>query len=96
MKITLRLHDGREASAQQPYEGSSYVLVPGLHCECSPAEPLQVAGIKGKTRTTDYGASSPAACSRCQGSVGSLDVEFETLFGAEEDECVLKGRYRVY
>ena len=67
----------------------------GLHCECSP-EDLQVAGIKGKTRTTDYGASSPAACTRCQGSVGSLDVEFETIFGAEEDERVLRGRQRVY
>lgn len=97
MRITLELDDGRKAAAKHPYPGCEYVVVEGLHCECARTEPLLVAGIKGGVReNTDHHMTSTAGCARCKGKVGILRVEFDTLFGREEDDRVLNGRPRVY
>ena len=51
-----------------------------------------------ETTTTMEGkrVSAAAACTRCKGSVGTLVVERDTLFGPDEDLRVLQGRCRVY
>jgi len=97
MKIRLRLHDGRERTAQLPYEGADHVLVKTAQCECSRDLPLQVAGGAQTTHDGGRRVTAPAACTRCHGSVGTLIVQFDgSLFGPEEDARVLSGRCRVY
>jgi len=98
MTITLTLHDGRAVTPRLPYVDAAYVVADGLHCECSPDYPLEVAG--GRTTTSDDGriVTAPAGCVRCKGSVGVLSVDLGegSLFGPEEDQRVLHGRPRVY
>jgi hypothetical protein len=96
MKITLKLFGGREAEAVLPHPGAAHVVVAGLHCECARDEPLWVAGVRGTARAGEYATTSEAACARCMGRIGHIEVSGGTIFGREEDEQVLHGRYRVY
>lgn len=96
MRITFETEDGRKTAAKPPYEGAQYVIVAGMQCACSRAEDLQVAGIvNGTIENTDYHMVSKAACARCKGIAGTLRVDFDTIFGREEDERVAM-RCRVY
>lgn len=97
MRITFTTDDGRSGEARVPYEGCQYVVVDSMHCECAPREPLFVAGIKdGLREKSDRHIVSKAGCARCKGGCGDLRVDFDTIFGLEEDDRVLNGRPRVY
>jgi len=94
--ITLKLHDGRTCSCTLPFPECEYVVASKFKCECSRAQDLQVAGYGDSHNPDDRTTESKAGCARCGGSIGTLIVKHNTLFGIEEDRRVTAGRCRVY
>jgi hypothetical protein len=94
MTIELKMHDGRVVPGRRPHVDARYILIDGHQCECSQDETLEVAGGT-PTRDGDR-VTAPGGCVRCHGSVGTIIVTEETLFGREEDRAVLGGMPRVY
>lgn len=95
MKVTVQV-EGKTRSATLPedYENAEYVTVSGTCPHCG-VEPFNVrgGGIMSKDHDSKY---AEASCLACGKHVGRMRVRFDTIFGIEEDERVLNGRYRVY
>ena len=93
MKITLKL-DGGTRAAKRPYEKADHVVVTGAcpHCGVEPFK-AKGRGVSSKDHDSYY---AEADCVDCGKFVGTIRAKMDTLFGIEEDERVLSGRYRVY
>lgn len=92
MKITLT--DSKEIRlAVQPFDGATFVRVEG-DCRACRA-PLDVRCARSAHESRDV-IIGEAACVACNAPAGTLRVEIQTLFGPEEDECVLRGPWKVY
>jgi hypothetical protein len=53
--------------------------------------------VRAPSLTRGHGhVEGPAECYRCRSVVGVLRVDFDTMWGLDEDERVLHGRCRVY
>ncbi len=102
MKITFKPdHGWPDRNCVAPCEGASFVECEGpcVNADCVPiksGEYLLLTGVKCTLQTSDRGATSDAGCVACGKTIGKLVVEYDTIFGAEEDERVLNGRPRVY
>lgn len=108
MKITIVLDNGTRRVAKLPYENAPFVV---MRCECpngcaetkadnrigSEIEAhtkISGTGIKHHNHDTFF-ADAIALC--CKKKIGTIETKVETLFGIEEDELVLSGRYgKVY
>lgn len=107
MKCTILIEDLslktlQEACAQPdirlarlPYENSPTLVVDGTCPHCKDGEFLVRGDPSGAIRTDDK-LYCVAYCNRCTRAVGTLKVEFDTIFGLTEDAAVLNGRPRVY
>lgn len=95
MKITLRTNDKADHNCSLPYEGAAAVDVDDgttcNHCD----EVLRVYSNQHQS-CGDGSVKGRALCLSCKKEVGFLFVEFNTIFGLEEDQRVLNGRCRVY
>jgi hypothetical protein len=98
MKITLKLPDGAKRVATVPFTGAEHVIVNNTECPNPECRGYSVRG-NGKNRIeTDWTEEEDAVCAAgaCGEPRGRLYVVLETLFGREEDNRVLNGRWRVY
>lgn len=69
----------------------SFLSCTAWKCECG------CASITGGGRIdNDRGVAAQAICLKCKRPAGSITVEYDTIFGTEEDRAVLQGRPRVY
>lgn len=102
MKHTLTLLSGRTI-ALKPVAGAPAVNVPGIDC-LGCGKPLAVRGVEMQTCRLDDGRrrryearALEACCGDWVGTLVSETEEIDTIFGADEDDAVLKfGRARVY
>lgn len=96
MKITLKMPDGKRATCRLPFVGAESVVtkvVCGHNGECL----SHFVRGNGQNRTeTQYEEEEDAVCVLCKTPRGRLHVKLDTLFGRDEDQRVLNGRYRVY
>lgn len=93
MNITILRPDGCRFAAAVPYEGAQYVKTGQPACACGGST---FAGVRGTRDSSDRHMEEDAGCCECGAKVGRIRVDFDTLFGIEEDERVLRGRCRVY
>ena len=100
MKIRYHsLHGGGSHDAVPTFPGASTVTVPEGVCanaDCDAGKPLLVAGVKGTVERGRDSIEASAGCVRCGKTVGKILLEFDTVFGLEEDLAVLRGRPRTY
>jgi hypothetical protein len=92
-------HGGGSHDAAPSFEGAQTVTVHTGVCanaDCDAGKPLLVAGVRGTEKRDHDTVESEAGCVRCGKTIGRLVVKFDTTFGLEEDERVLRGRPRVY
>lgn len=95
LNVTLH-YDGRSLKPKEPMHGHHTYGVFGVACPECKTNPARVSGRKG-TMTHDHDTyKSEAGCYDCQAPMGTITVKVATLFGIEEDEAVLMGRWRVY
>lgn len=77
-------------------EDDARLVTQGISCPAC-KEPLAVFGNTATLeRVDDETEEARAHCGSCKASVGRVRITYDTLFGLEEDDRVLKGRYRVY
>lgn len=98
MKITVEI-DGRKLVAKQPFPHADHVRVPTMTkcpaCGVAHEEGLPVMGSGNHIENHDtYKATALGKC--CGKVLGVIRVKVSTIFGIEEDERVLNGRFRVY
>lgn len=98
MRVTIRDNDGNVLrEVQDTYEnlvGCDAIQVYSTcpHCQRSP-----YAARFLRQREDAHGMEGDAYCDDCGGTHGTMRVDFDTIFGAEEDRAVLiDGRPRVY
>lgn len=91
MKITLTTNDDRTLAAKLPHPDSTCVEISEACSKCDSRL------VFGRDQTHDHDTYvAPAFCVGCGNGRGTLRVKVDTLFGIEEDERVLHGRWRVY
>lgn len=93
MKISIKFNDGTRQTATLPYQGCQHVEVDGTCPSCG-TKPWKARGGQPETGYDEYRAQ--AQCLSCDKIVGTMIVKVSTIFGIEEDDRVLSGRYRVY
>ena len=90
MTITFTAVDGNKEIPARSGD-DSFLSCVTWRCECGCAD------ITGAGRIdNDRGVTAQAVCLKCKRPAGSITVEYDTIFGAEEDRAVLQGRPRVY
>jgi hypothetical protein len=82
-------------TASLPYESAPFVDVAGACPSCG-AESFRIIGDEPRHSVGHDYVKAPALAICCGAEVGVLRVEFNTIFGLEEDAAVLNGRVRVY
>ena len=94
MKITVKTEHGT-FTCKLPYEGCEHVVAPKeAHPECADDEGVSLRGGNYQTGHDEYTAS--CFCATCGTNLGTMVVKVSTIFGIEEDNRVLNGRWRVY
>lgn len=109
MKITIHVHTNTEAArqpapddrdvrvAREPFPTARRVLAQGACPDCGASDEGEFTVAGGIVRYTDDREQiADAVCLDCNSHIGALRVQFDTLFGVEEDRRVLLGRPRVY
>lgn len=93
MKITIRTGTGT-IRCVLPYNGCAHVEAEGAcpHCNEQPFL-ARCPSIDRHDYDTFYGQ---AHCVKCGARVGEMRATVSTIFGIDEDDCVLNGRPRVY
>lgn len=99
MRIWIKPDDGPRVPAYLPYAEARYVLVSredaqAFHAECVDHDGLSVQGGTPTIGHNTYTCKAFCAC--CRQPLGVMTVRVSTLFGIEEDDRVLNGRFRVY
>jgi hypothetical protein len=107
VEITVEI-DGTRHPAKCPYVDAEFVIVEGVCCpheteaekklpedKRTHGELFCVFGTAKHAEEHDTWAAR-AYCRACKQSVGTIRVKIKTIFGVEEDERVLNGRWRVY
>ena len=95
MKITIHIEGRGRRSARLPYQGAEHVLMAGA-CPACGADGPALFGDRPEQGHDRYTATAVHVGADCGAAIGTMVVEFDTLFGIEEDERVLNGRPRVY
>ena len=93
LKITITLKDGRKVKAKLPYEHASDAVT---DVQCPNGGHFLAAHGIGTPQVEYDTMTSPARCCGCGERIGTITVKVNTLFGIEEDERMLNGRFRVY
>lgn len=93
MKLHVTIAD-EPRTASLPYESAPFVDVSGGCPSCG--ADLRVIGDVTRQVIGHDTITAPALATCCRAEVGTLRVEFNTIFGLEEDAAVLNGRARVY
>ena len=84
-------------AARVPYDAAKYVLVVGACPECRASNDAEFEVVGGAIRhQSDREMVGDAVCRHCNEHIGAIVVVYDTIFGAEEDQRVTAGRYRVY
>lgn len=95
MQISIEIPNAPTRKAKPPYRDADHVVVDGT-CPLCAADVFKCIGkIDEQTHTQDT-TTAPALTRCCGQRVGKMLVKFSTIFGVEEDNIVLNGRYRVY
>ncbi len=94
MLITVLAPDRDPLPAYEPLPGSAHVIVDGPCPSCHRRE-WRACGVGPMTRD-DRTITSACHCLECRTIVGTIRVEWETLFGATEDAAVLGGPWKVF
>ena len=96
MKITVTMTDEQvPRKASLPFPTAEHVSVQYTCPHCGET-PLLVVGKAGTGDQTDRDMVRTAVCKVCSKKIGTIRVEFDTLFGQREDERVLAGPYKVF
>jgi len=93
MKIWIELNE-QKIEATRPFEGSDFVEAKTDCPHCKASAPIKVQGGESFHDHDTY--TCAAFCVGCKGSLGKMKVQVDTIFGIEEDNRVLNGRWRVY
>jgi hypothetical protein len=92
VKATFTPHGGTAITIPKSQLSQPQVEPLGWACGCGATG---IAG-KGKRIATRDTYEADAFCVGCGEQVGVLRAKVETIFGLEEDEAVLNGRWKVY
>ena len=99
MKILLEIEGVRppeydyDRDCEEPVPAGADRVRAAGRCPCArcQADPFFVRGSRPNVGT--HGAKAEASCCACGQPVGTLHVEFDTIFGVDEDARVLSGAY---
>jgi hypothetical protein len=94
VKITVRIGDEHH-TGDLPHNQAAHVLIDTSCPKCKASPPLSVSGL-GIRETTHDTYVATAKCNACGEVIGEIRACVDTIFGIEEDERVLHGRFRVY
>ena len=93
MKITVIEDDGATRSAAEKKFFSAEYVVCTVACACGSYE---VLGTGKNPVVTQRDAETDAKCVDCSKPRGRLRVDFDTIFGIEEDSKVIAGPWKVF
>lgn len=97
MDVTVKIEGQPRIPMKLAHDGCEHVTSRDetIKCpECAGA-PLMIHG-KGEGARTRDSITQPAYCNYCGEVVGTIRAKFQTIFGIEEDNRVLNGRFKVY
>lgn len=95
MKIFVLLSNKDEREGSLKHSSAERVDVEGVCPSCGHT-PFQVCGIGGKTVRRFDNIQQDAMCLECETVIGTVKAVFDTIFGLDEDERVLKGPQKVF
>ncbi len=103
MKLTVLIHfnapeEKFPRNALLPYQGAPHLVVEGK-CPLCQNERFLVMGDAKTRQDQSEAVFFAVAFTKCcpeSKAIGTLRVEYSTLFGFDEDQAVLMGRPRVY
>lgn len=93
MKLSVEIAGAARASSLPGSE--RWIDVDGACPTCERGELRVIGDVKRQAIGHDT-VTAPALALCCGREIGTVRVEFNTIFGLEEDHAVLHGRPRVY
>lgn len=97
MDISIKLKGAPRVPLRLPYDSASYVEADEDEaCPLCGVAPLRARGCDRAMEKQHDRIVTDAYCVDCRKPIGRMTVTFSTIFGIEEDERVLSGRWRVY
>lgn len=96
MRVTIRGRDGEVLRDFSDSKVAQYDAI-AVYSQCHGCKREPYAVRLTATGQSDHAVWGDAWCHECEADVGTMRVEFSTIFGAEEDRAMLiDGRARVY